>query len=107
MNKAISDNFNYFTKNYREIYDAYQEYGKAVHNVEGGLGNPCACIVKVAISVTAGKMFALETHIKKALEVGRTPKEIEHTILLTAPTVGFPTMMEALMVFRRVMESRK
>ncbi len=104
MNKKIAENFNYFTKNYKDVYEAYKKYGEQIHDVEGGLGGKCVSIVKVSISATAGKKFALQTHIKKALEAGCTPKEIEHTILLTAPTAGFPTMMEALMVFREVME---
>ncbi len=104
MNKTISDNFQYFAKNYKDIYDAYRAYGEKVHNVEGGLGENCVALVKVAVSATAGKSYALETHIRKALAQGCDPKQIEHVLLLTAPTVGFPSMMEALLVFRRVID---
>jgi len=37
---------------------------------------------------------------EKAKAAGCFEEEIEHAILLTAPTAGFPTMMTALMHFR-------
>ncbi len=102
MNKTISDNFEYFAKNHKDIYDAYKEFGQKIHNMEGGLDSKCIALIKVAISASAGKMYALETHIKKALDEGCDSKQIEQVLLLIAPTAGFPTMMEALLVFRRV-----
>jgi len=50
----------------------------------------------VATSSALGLGKAQITHMTKALEAGCTPDELEHTILLLAPTAGFPCMMEAL-----------
>ncbi|HEX7553265.1 MAG TPA: hypothetical protein VF378_06900 [Geothrix sp.] len=36
----------------------------------------------------------------KALEAGCSLDEIEHSVLLVAPTAGFPRMMEAMERFR-------
>jgi alkylhydroperoxidase/carboxymuconolactone decarboxylase family protein YurZ len=36
--------------------------------------------------------------VEKARKSGCTTEEIEHAILLIAPTVGFPKMMEAMLV---------
>jgi alkylhydroperoxidase/carboxymuconolactone decarboxylase family protein YurZ len=38
---------------------------------------------------------------------GGTPEEIEHAILLTASTAGFPGTMTALLVFREEMMKSK
>ena len=38
------------------------------------------------------------------MAAGCSREEIEHAILLIAPTVGFPRMMNALMIFRSTVE---
>ncbi|MBZ4654401.1 MAG: uncharacterized protein JG781_1742, partial [Peptococcaceae bacterium] len=44
------------------------------------------------------------THILKALKSGCTREEIEHAILLVAPTAGFPKTMKGLLILRQVQE---
>lgn len=99
MNK-IHENLKYFTENHKEVYKAYSDYGKAIHENGGPLDEKTRWLIKIAISATEGYSFALETHIKKAIKAGVSYEEIEHTILLIAPSAGFPRMMEALLVFR-------
>ena len=41
----------------------------------------------------------------KARDAGCTPEELEHAILLLAPTAGFPRMVEALERLREFLES--
>ena len=94
------ENFAYFKENHREIYDAYEEFGKVLHTAGGPLEEKQRWLIKVAVSAAGGHELALKTHIVKALNTGCTPEEIEHAILLTATTAGFPTMMTALMSFR-------
>lgn len=98
----IAEQFQYFLKNHKDIYEAYSNYGKAIHEKGGPLDEKTRALIKVAVSSACGKMYALETHIKKALSQGNDYESIEHTILLTAPTAGFPSMMESLLVLRRV-----
>ncbi len=100
MNK-IKDNFNYFTKQHKDIYEAYANFGKAIHEQGGPLDDKTKALIKIAISATTHNEFSLETHIKKAAQVDCNRQEIEHAILLTAPTAGFPTMMRAMMVLRK------
>jgi 4-carboxymuconolactone decarboxylase len=100
----IQENFSYFQKHYPEIYDAYETYGKKIHEKGGPLDEKTRWLIKISISATEGYPYALKTHIKKALAAGCTPEEIQHTLLLLAPSVGFPRMMEALLVFREIVE---
>ena len=83
-----------------EIYEAYARFGKAVHDQGGPLDEKTRWLVKVAVSATVGIAKAQLTHMIKAREAGCTPDEIEHTLLLIAPTAGFPRMMEAMERFR-------
>lgn len=103
MNK-IQENFNYFTTEHKEIYDAYANYGKLIHEHGGPLDDKTRALIKVVISSVNCRNYALETHIRKALDISCTKEEIEHAILLSAPSVGFPNMMESIMVLRSVFE---
>jgi len=98
--EEIKNNFAYFKKKYGDIYNAYSEYGKAVHTKGGPLDEKTRCLIKIAISSSSGFSYALRTHINKALGAGCSRDEIEHTILMIAPTCGFPRMMEALLILR-------
>lgn len=96
----IERNLKYFIENHGDIYESYQEFGKKIHNEGGPLDEKTKRLIKVAISATIQNEYSLTTHIKKALRCGCTMEEIEHTILLVAPTVGFPAMMKALISVR-------
>jgi len=104
MNK-IQENFNYFVEKHEAIYKAYAEYGKLIHEKGGPLDPKMCALIKIAVSSVGENEYVLETHIKKAVECGCTRDEIEHVMLLTAPSVGFPNMMSSLMVLRKVMEA--
>lgn len=96
----IEKNLHYFIDKHKEIYEAYENYGHKLHEVGGPLGEKTRWLIKVAISATSQYEFALRTHIRKAHRAGCTREEIEHAILLVAPSGGFPKMMEALLVLR-------
>lgn len=99
---AVGANLAYFRQAHPQIYAAYETYGRLVHEEGGPLEEKTRWLVKVAITTAGQNPLALGTHIRKALAAGCTPAEIEHAVLLTAPSVGFPTMMEALLVLRQV-----
>lgn len=100
----IAENLDYMIETHPEIYEAYQNYGKLVHEKGGPLEEKTRWLIKVALSTDCQNEFSLRTHILKALKSGCTKEEIEHAILLIGPTCGFPTMMRGLLVLREVME---
>ena len=100
----IQENFSYFQKHHPDIYEAYETYGKKIHEEGGPLDEKTRWLIKISVSATEGYPYALKTHIKKGLAAGCTTEEIQHTLLLLAPSVGFPRMMEALLIFREITE---
>ena len=102
--KVIDENLEYFTKRHGEIYDAYEKFGKLVHEEGGPLDEKTRWLIKVAVSTEGQNRYSLRTHILKAMNAGCTKDEIEHAILLVAPTAGFPKMMEGLLVLRSILE---
>lgn len=97
---VIQENLHYFIEKHGSIYKAYEEYGNKLHEEGGPLDTKTRWLLKVAISASCQYEFALRTHIRKAVANGCTREEIEHAILLVAPSGGFPRMMEALLVLR-------
>ena len=73
---------------------AYEQFGKAATE-SGPLSPREVSLVKLAISLGAGLEGAAHSHCRKALEAGCTPEDLRHVAMLSAPTIGFPTMMRA------------
>lgn len=99
----IKNNLGYILANHPDIYAAYENFGKLVHEQGGPLNEKTRWLIKVALSTEGQNKYALRTHIFKALKAGCSETEIEHAILLVAPTGGFPKMMEGILVFREVL----
>lgn len=104
---VIEKNFKYFIENHGEIYKAYENYGKLVHEKGGHLDEKTRWLIKVALSTSSQYEYALRTHILKALKSGCTKDEIEHAILLVAPTCGFPKMMKGLLILRQILKEQE
>lgn len=105
--EIIKDNLDYMSENHKEIYDAYKNYGKLIHEKGGPLDEKTRWLIKVALSTEAQYPYALRTHIQKALNCGCSKEEIEHAILLVAPTAGFPKTMEGLLVLRDILADKE
>ncbi len=105
--KVIEKNLDYLKENYGEIYNAYENYGRLVHEKGGPLDEKTRWLIKVALSTECQNEFSLRTHIQKALKGGCTREEIQHAILLVAPTAGFPKAMRGLLIAREVLKGEK
>lgn len=79
---------------YPEMMAAYEAFGEAVRRC-GPLSERETALVKLAISLGAGLEGAAHSHCRKALEAGCSADDLRHVALLSAPTIGFPTMMRA------------
>lgn len=97
-------NLKYFTQHHENIYNAYENYGRLVHEEGGPLDVKTCWLIKVALSTECQYSRALRTHILKALSSGCTKEEIEHAILLVAPSAGFPKTMSGILILRKILE---
>ena len=79
---------------YPELMQAYETFGKETREA-GPLSPREVSLVKLAISIGAGLQGASHSHCRKAMEAGCSPADVRHVALLSAPTIGFPTMMRA------------
>lgn len=77
-----------------KLMQAYETFGKAAREA-GPLTDREVSLVKLAISIGAGLEGAAHSHCRKALEAGCSDEDLRHVAILSAPTIGFPTMMRA------------
>jgi len=102
----IQENLEAFINKHDEIYKAYENYGKIIHEKGGPLDEKTRWLIKIAISATSQHELALRTHMRKAKAAGCTYDEIEHALLLVAPSAGFPKTMQGLIVLHEEKEGR-
>lgn len=79
---------------YPDLMKAYEAFGQATRE-SGPLSPREVALVKLAISIGAGLEGAAHSHCRKALEADCSADDLRHVALLSAPTIGFPTMMRA------------
>lgn len=101
---VIEKNLEYLMENHGDIYKAYTNYGRMIHEKGGPLDEKTRWLIKIALSTSNQYKYALRTHMLKALKAGCSKEEIEHVLLLSAPTCGFPIMMEAMLILRDIIE---
>lgn len=102
----IPKRFLKFTEDFPETAKAYKELGTAVH-AAGPLDEKTRALIKLAISTGARLEGAVHSHTRKALQTGCSPEELRHTVLLSLPTIGLPSMMAALSWVDDIIEDKK
>ncbi|KAA1260683.1 Carboxymuconolactone decarboxylase family protein [Rubripirellula obstinata] len=81
-------------ESYPDLMQAYEAFGKAAKEA-GPLSAREVALVKLAVSIGAALEGASHSHCRKAMEAGCTAEDLRHVAVVSAPTIGFPTMMRA------------
>jgi 4-carboxymuconolactone decarboxylase len=77
-----------------EVAEAYDALGNAIHK-SGPLDDKTRQLIKLALAVGAGMEGATHAHTRRSLEMGISPEEIKHVVLLAMTTLGFPATVSA------------
>jgi 4-carboxymuconolactone decarboxylase len=83
-----------FVTKFPELGAAHDSVARAVENA-GPLDRKTCELIKIGISMGAGLESATKSHVRRALEAGAVPQEIEQAILLGMNTRGFPSTVAA------------
>ena len=75
-----------------DLINAYESFVEACAKA-GPLDVKTVALVKLAISMGAGLEGAAHSHARKAKEDGWSGEQLLHVATLSAPTIGFPSMM--------------
>jgi 4-carboxymuconolactone decarboxylase len=84
-----------FTFKYPEIFKDFQQLGKTCRG-SGPLEKKYQDLANLGIAIGANSRGAVMSQTRKALESGASKAEIEHVVLLSLTTIGFPNMIAAM-----------
>ena len=83
-----------FISKFPLLGEAHESVAKAVDAVGPLDARQCA-LVKMGICLGANLESAFRSHVRRAIQHGASPQEIEQAILLGMNTVGFPRTVAA------------
>jgi len=72
-----------------EVWTKFTELANACHNA-GPLDDKTRHLVKIALAIAAGMEGGTHSAVRHARESGVTPEEMEHIVMLSITTIGFP-----------------
>ncbi len=98
--------FENFSKNYPEIVEHYDKLGSICRNA-GPLDNKSQDLIKLGIAIGVNSRGAVMSAVRKALASQASPEEINHAILLSITTTGFPNMIAAMGWAQEVLDKQK
>ena len=102
---AIPSRYREAQLRFPEILSAYERLGKALE-VAGPLSKREQRLVKLGLAFGARMEGASHAAVRKALDAGLKPPEIEHAALLAMSTLGFPSGMMFLSWVEDVVEPK-
>jgi len=93
-------------KQHKKLFAAVEGLGKAVRQ-EGPIDEKTGHLIQLAAAATLRSEGAVHSHARRALEVGATPQEIRHAIILVISTIGLPNVVAALSWVDDVISKKK
>lgn len=84
-----------FSKNFPQVLKDLQQIGKTCRE-SGPLPPKYQDLINLGIAVGANSRGSVMSQTRKAKEAGAMREEIEHAVLLSLTTTGFPNMMAAM-----------
>lgn len=97
--------FTRFNEAYPKVGEALGALGEAV-STEGPLPAKTRHLIKLGIATAMQSQGAVKSHARRALAEGASRAEIEHAVLLSITTNGFPVAVAALQWAQEVLDAR-
>lgn len=97
----MSHEANRVPKTYSNFMARFPNLGEAHHHLGveidrcGPLESQTQELIKLGICIGAGLESAVKSHVRRSLEAGVTPEELEHAIVLGMSSIGFPRTVAA------------
>ena len=98
-----SANYSWLVSKFDKVLQSHQELGKAVREA-GPIDEKTAHLIQLAAAAAIRAEGGVHSHVKRALNLGATPEEIYHAIILLTSTIGFPSTAAALSWARDIIE---
>ncbi len=82
-------------KRYKDYGNILSEMGRVLKEA-GPVDDKNAQLIQLAASAAIRSEGAVHSHARRALELGASPEEIYHALILLTSTIGFPNVSAAI-----------
>lgn len=103
MTEYLPDIYVSFRERFVQVAAAQDQLAAEVDSA-GPLDARTSRLVKLGIAVGSLSQGAVRSNVRKALSAGATPEEVEHVVLLSVTTCGFPAAVAAWGWVQEVLE---
>jgi alkylhydroperoxidase/carboxymuconolactone decarboxylase family protein YurZ len=89
-------------EHYVSIRDRFKEFGKVMNDLgratdeAGPIDDKTSHLIQLAASAAIRSEGAVHSHARRAIDLGATPEEVYHAIILVTSTIGFPNVAAAI-----------
>ena len=107
MNRSASGGkppgaYRQFVGRYPKLEQAWESIAEA--GAEGPLDERTCRLIKLGIAMGAMRTGSVHSGVRKAVDLGITPEEIEQVVALAAGTLGLPSTVACFTWVREVLE---
>jgi len=87
---------------YVSIRERYKEFGNALSDLgritdqSGPIDHKHSHLIQLAASAAIRSEGAVHSHARRALELGASPEELYHALIIVTSTIGFPNVAAAI-----------
>jgi alkylhydroperoxidase/carboxymuconolactone decarboxylase family protein YurZ len=92
---TLPQHFVDFTEDYPDLAKTYEVFGRECH-AAGPLDKKTRAMVKLGIAIGSRQEGAVHAQVRKAVEAGIRPEELQHVAFLAMPMIRFPAAMAEL-----------
>jgi 4-carboxymuconolactone decarboxylase len=93
--RRTPQNYRSLARQYPSFMAAVDALGRAAASA-GPLGEKTRHLVQIGAAAAIRSEGAVHSHTRRALAAGATRAEVQHAVIATASTIGFPNVMAAL-----------
>jgi 4-carboxymuconolactone decarboxylase len=89
-------------EHYVSIRERFKEFGNALNDLgkitdeSGPVDEKTSHLIQLAASAAIRSEGAVHSHARRALELGASPDELYHSLILITSTIGFPNVAAAI-----------
>jgi 4-carboxymuconolactone decarboxylase len=93
--KKLPQWYTFLADEHPELIQAVEELGKTLKDT-GPLDEKTGHLIQLGAAAALFSEGAVHSHVRRALESGATPEEVQHAVILLTSTIGFPRVAAAL-----------
>ena len=94
-----------FEEKYPEVFQTHRDMAQKCHEA-GPLDDKTRRLIKLGAACGAGIKGAVKSHARRACQLGIPGDAIKHAVILTATTIGFPSMISTLRWVEETLEEQ-